>query len=189
MKLLASTIAHLSRRREQGRLPKLAAPSWVTPESPMHEAYSNSDLLLRSGEIRFAAIVSAHQSLYAPGHYDGAMYVVHADPEQAPDVVEGIASWLRGFTGTTPANPILATLAAAMAEPRALARTEIPTGLTFGRRMLVSSVVVRREELPDRRLRGGFVPILTHPRVQSVLALPEALWGNDLVEAWIDHGA
>jgi len=192
MRLFDSTRECLEDARRRKTVPRRSAPSFVVRCNVLGRAYAIQDRLLNEGELVFGAIVSVPSWLELAGSTDGSagfvLYTHDGAAQRSPMLIEGYGDWLRTTIGSTQAHPALTHIATALGG-HPIARTAVPTGFTVAVPYFVCAIPIRRIDLPGGRLRSSFLPILAHRDVDYALQLPLPLWGEDLIEAWVDRGA
>lgn len=182
MSLLDDTRKNLSKRGE------FQPPRWMRPTD---DNLRKGHKVLREGTLRFGALVVHDRHLELPGSADGTGLVVFSRSpavDRDPSRIELIVAWLRTLPEDGP-NPELRKLRRKLERTDSLPATPIPRGQTAGVPYFVGTASIRRGDLPGRRLRGRFLPILEHEDVDLIVTLPAELWADDLVAAWIDLGS
>lgn len=176
--------AHLSLR--------VARPSWMPRSDELNEVFRRQGKLMREGEIVWGALVQANMNLFKPGPHDHpAMAIYSSDPlfEHDPGRLRAIAHRLGELKGTTPSDPAERRLAEMITDEmeRGMGWT-VPKACTGGREVTSTTFMVFRRHLPDRVLRSGWFPLLTHRETPAVMIVPSNYWPGELVEIWMAGG-
>ena len=163
------------------------SPKWLTHRDPLSEVSRQQGLLLREGQIVWAALVMANNLLFKPGKEDcPALLVYSLDPwfESRPDELHAIARRIFELKNTEPAEPGLRALAKLVTEESDRGMGwRVPEALT-DKDVRGSIFMVFRQHIPMGQMCGERFPILVHPSTQAVLMLPFEGWPAELVKSW-----
>jgi hypothetical protein len=173
----------------------LPMPAWLRRETrdPLRQIYEVQRDLLIHGRIVWGCIVQANTTLFEPGADDHPAAIVYStDPsfDGNPEELEAIAGALYSVKGE-PTDTELAEFSRILADEttRSMA-LRVPPRLAGGREVIYTSVMIRRWDLPERRLSAGSFPVLILPeRTPCVLVAPWEWWSPALIAAWREPAA
>jgi hypothetical protein len=164
-------------------------PRWLEPADLISLIYKHYPNIVNRGEVRWAAVIHANSTLFAPGEGDSGAQVVYA-PAGAPLArVRAWASACYAVKNTTPADPAVHRLADMLTDEleRAL-NWLIPPILCGGASAITTVVMLPRELLPLGYLTCSFFPVFADPVTQMAVLVPSAWWPEVLVNRWILEG-
>lgn len=169
-----------------------ARPIWIKRSDELNEVFRRQGKLMREGDIVWGALVQANMHLFSPGPHDHPAMVIHSpDPffEDDPNRLRALGNRLFQLKNTTPASPDERRLAEMITDEmeRGMGWT-VPRACTGAREVTSTSVIVFRRHLPDRVLRCGWFPLLTHPETPAVMIVPSNYRPDELVEIWMEGG-
>lgn len=166
--------------------PKLHEPSWVNGDDQISRIYQNEKQILRRGVVRWAAVVQANNSLYAPGTETSGAQVIYSPSGVAPlDCLLATASRIFALKGTEPDHPEERRLANMITDEyeRAL-DWKVSTTLTDGFDMVTTIAMIARPQVPGRVLAQGYFPILADPETSLALLIPCEYWEKSFRDDW-----
>ncbi len=166
---------------------KQQVPAWAkAKQDDLWRIYAEQDRILRDGIACWAVFVQANSMLYDVGADDcPAQVIVAPDGDVALAELRSMVGKLFDLKGTPAADPQERRFGAMLADE--MGRTygfPVPRTLAGGRRVVSSTVMVYRRNLPGRRLVDGYAPALVHPKSHVVLLLPQRYWPGELVRKW-----
>jgi hypothetical protein len=164
-------------------------PRWLEPSDLISLIYKQYPNIVNRGEVRWAAVIHANNTLFAPGEGDSGAQVVYA-PGGAP--LARVRAWAMAcyaVKNTTPADPAVRRLADMLTDEleRAL-NWPVPPGLCGGASAITTVVMLPRELLPLGYLTCPFFPVFADPVTQMAVLVPSAWWPEVLVNRWILEG-
>jgi iron-sulfur cluster assembly protein len=173
----------------------MVPPPWVAarPDDLIGRIYANEKQIFRNGEVRWAAIVHANETMWHPGgdrSYSGAQ-VVYATRDDAPiDRLTDIAARCFALKGTKPGVPLERRLADMLTNEyeRAL-DWPVPSTLTGGLDVVTTIVMLPRDYLPGGFLVANWFPVLADPVTKMALLVSSRFWPPDLRAAWRNASA
>lgn len=166
--------------------PKPHMPGWVNSDDAISRIYLSHDQILRDGVVRWAAVVQANNSLYAPGTETSGAQVIYSPSGVAPlDCLLATASRIFALKGTEPEHPEERRLANMITDEyeRAL-DWKVPTTLTDGFDVVTTICMIARPYVPGRMLAQGFFPILANPETMLALLVPCEYWEKSFRDDW-----
>jgi hypothetical protein len=167
-------------------------PAWCDRSDRLGLFFENRNDLLKHGQVVWGHIVQANVALFSSGLFDSAANIVFpSDPSVVIDPAElaEVAERLFELKDTVPGDRQLATLAKHLSDEfdRAFGMP-VPNSLSPKFQSLMSSSVVARRHLPQRRLCFPLLPIIVSPRTpKTIMPLPSRYWPDELVEWWTDQ--
>jgi hypothetical protein len=187
----------LTRTRQRlGDPPRRVDPDLVRP-APLwamlgrEDPYQVGRRLFRDGHLVRAMTVRASSSLFEPGTAEGFAIVVHPAPGTAVsfEQLAVVAGEVGSLASRSPEDPEQAAVTGTLNGDGLFSKVPVPVAIAAGAPLFLSTVSVRPRDLPGRRMRSWFLPVLVHDAVPAVIVLPGGLWAPDLVTAWADLGA
>jgi hypothetical protein len=193
---LRETRATLARRQERmGSLAllrgRIAPPAWLSTddEDPLHLIYADQWILRRYGQVVWSHVAEANDLLGSDDGDDHPATVVWSlDPwfDRAVDDLRRIAEAVRDPPRAARPDSETARFARqAAAHVGRIMQWPLPAGLTGGRTVMLTSIVVHRDHLPGRILGAPLLPLLVAPgRTLAAMPLPAAEWSAGLRDLW-----
>ncbi|WP_374337995.1 hypothetical protein [Leeia sp.] len=166
-------------------------PGWMESRDPLFKVWEEQRLLVQRGRVVWGALVQANSQLFQWGDMDCPAQLVYSpEPsfDAAPQRLRAVGQAIFDLKHTRPDSPELQVLADSVTQE--LERSFgllLPASLGATEDMATSSFMVYRQHLPDGFLRGGVFPILTAPGTRSVMILPYAYWGPDMLQLWMQR--
>lgn len=170
--------------------PVLAVPPlWMFTLNNLCLIYFDQINLLRKGHIVWGSLVQANEALFEPGRTDLPASVIYSpDPyfDKDLDLLNRIARSIFELKGTRPSNPELLKLAQCVTnEFNYVMKKRIPMGLTEGKQVYMTTIMVSRKHLPGRILSFGNFPLLVLPeKTNATLILPSCFWPEEFKTFW-----
>lgn len=159
-----------------------------TMNSGERAAYDAFEELLESGEVVWAALTLARNDLFGKGDHNGRGVVVYCPELHVHDDLERLVEASQALDRFRSSQSLAATDKPFKKQlndnnewfpPRAL-----PTSIADDPRVWVSSVLVVRKHLPKRRLLASCLPLLVHPKQNTVAILPDRYWPREMKDYW-----
>ncbi|MCC6698235.1 MAG: hypothetical protein IT365_21610 [Candidatus Hydrogenedentes bacterium] len=162
------------------RYVRIKPPNWMDSDDDLMEIYRQQDLLIREGEIVWAAVVQANELLFDKGPEDHPAMVVYCPDrsvDSRPEWLGELASYLFDLKNTTPQDAGERQLADMITDEleRGLGWT-VPASITGGMVVRSTSVMVIRRHLPGGVLAETFLPLLIHPDTVATMIVPYKYW-------------
>lgn len=158
------------------------------PPDPTAKLYDHYRQTLKRGVVRWAAVVQANHTLYAPGRWSSMAQVVYAEDEVSLIETCEIAERTAATKGTMPTDPAVRKVADMLADEMERALDwPLPEALSGGRRAYTTITPVHRATVPDRFMGLGYFPVLADPATKYTAMVPAAYWPEALVEQWRDR--
>jgi hypothetical protein len=182
-------LAAVPRTRDDLERLRFHAPHWMTSKDGLRPQIEHQAKLLTEGELHWGFVHRANGSLFGP--YGGPAApgtVIHGDDavlDRSPHRLEWASTTLhQGASGPEPRDPVAKRVVSYLADELDRATfVPLPTAWTEGLPLFMSTVLIVRERLPERRLTSSYVPLLVHHEARSVMLLPSELWTRDLAAA------
>jgi hypothetical protein len=193
---IASTRAAVAEhQRRMGSLEllrqRIHPPAWLTTEDedPLHIVFADQWILRKHGSVLWGHIVEANDLLRTADREDHPATVAWSlDPwfDRAVDDLRRIASALADPELRRRRDGETARFARRLDEHVGrIMQWPVPTTLTGGRQVLLTSILVHRPHLPDGRLDASLLPLLLAPgRSQAAMILPMGEWTAELRDLW-----
>lgn len=171
---------------------KMRAPFWMTPLDRLYLVYRQQDHLLEQGQVVWGCIVQANTLLFKTGRGDHPAAVLYSpDPffDEDVDLLLRIAYGIYSLKGTLPLDETLARFAHMITnEMERQLRLPLPLGMTEGREVFYTTIMVPRKHLPDRKLSQGVFPLLISPeQTPAAMILPSTFWPEPLTRLWVSN--
>lgn len=170
--------------QERGYL-QIAPPSWIHGD-PLERLCEAFPQLLEHGRVVWARLVQANDALFHPGDNNSPAEVLY-DPQGrlTPQELAPLARRLFELKNTQPLDAGLARIAEHLtAEITRAFGMAVPPGIS-NKGLLISTVLVMRQHLPNRRLSLGYFPVLISERCPGcAMILPSRWWPQALIQAW-----
>ena len=170
------------------RKDRLKMPPWMKKSGDwLRGVYTAQSALYEDGILVLCAVVQANTSLYKWGCANCPADVVFSpDPhfENHPDALTEVALSLyrlKGKTGLPEEEQLVADHLAD--EKERLFYHRLPDSLGGGREIYLTTIMVHRRHLPQRRLIRSLYPLLVSPdRTDAAILLPKWYWSQDFYE-------
>jgi len=166
--------------------PKPHMPGWANADAEISKIYQSHNQILCHGVVRWAAVVQANNSLYAPGTETSGAQIVYSPSGVAPlDCLLATSSRIFALKGTEPEHPEERRLANMITDEyeRAL-DWKVPTTLTDGFDVVTTIGMIPRTYVPGRILAQGYFPILADPKTSLALLVPSQYWEKSFRGEW-----
>jgi iron-sulfur cluster assembly protein len=174
---------------------KMVPPLWLAarPDDLVAQIYATEKQIFRNGELRWAAIVHANETMWRPEpgrSYSGAQIVYAAHGDATVDQLTDIAARCFALKGTKPENSLERRLADMLTNEyeRAL-DWSVPGTLTGGLDVLTTIVMLPRDYLPGAFLVANWFPIIADPESKMALLVSSRFWPAALRAAWRNASA
>lgn len=145
--------------------------------------------LIQRGLVVWGAVAQANVLLHTIGGGDAPANVVVSEDatlDERPEFLVSVAKAVFTLKNTTPDDPDLMEIATTISdESNAVAKLRVPTKLTDGLQVFLTSTFVNRCCLPGRVLAGHFFPILIdRDDYENNCVLPAEFWPAKLAAEW-----
>jgi hypothetical protein len=145
--------------------------------------------LLRRGAIVWGAVAQANEVLFSRGRWDAPANIIWSRDtifEGRPEDLVEVTSAIFDLKNTAPEDAELADMARTITdELNAVVNFEVPSKLTGGRRVAMTTTLINRGCLPGGLLAGRFFPLLIDAESpETNCVLPAPFWPADLVTSW-----
>lgn len=191
---IMSTSFHKNKSKIQ--LP--SKPSWLGGDDELSKLYSEFPMLIKWGEVYYSYIVQANRTLFNKPTARSASASVaevvfnHKRPKTSisdPLIMKSFAHYLFECKERDPEdNPewIREAVAVIAGEiDRSRVKINADDGGDFAMNLTMQSVLVFREHLPKKVLKGGIIPIIAAPtKCFSIMVLPCKYWANGFTRYW-----
>lgn len=164
-------------------------PSWLTRDDLVSRIFDHHRGIVDRGEVRWAAVIHANNTLFSPGTSQSGAQVIYA-LEDVP--LARLRKWARAcyaVKGTAPGDPAIAKLAHKLTDEleRAL-DWPVPPSLCEGGRAITTVVELPRELLPLGFMTCPFFPVFADPQTKMAVVVPSGWWPAELVNYWVGMG-
>ena len=167
---------------------KAWAPTWAWSDS-INVIYKNQRALLNHGQVVWAHIVQANVLLFEPGADDCpalAIYGTSTSLDGDIELLEITARDLFSLKGTEPRDPELRIFADKITDEMSTPmKLKVPSSMTDGLDLFLTTIMVPRKHLPNRRLSLSFFPLLIAPKkTKATLIVPSQFWPRNFIRVW-----
>jgi len=176
-------------------------PAWATDVPSFRRTWQRTEALARDGVVVWGQLVMANGDLFQEGPDDAPAAIVYSfDPifDRHPEWLEPVARQIYAFyegDEELSDDPLAACpLAPSVANLRHRVRTgtdhdlayRVPTMLSGGRVVYLTSLMVHRVHLPGGVLRGERMPLLAerHLDEPTTMIVPSDRWPDSLRASW-----
>ena len=151
--------------------------------------YAKQGTVRRQGEVVWGHIVQANNQLFQEGSLDLPADVLYSfDPyfDTAVDELGEIAGGLFELKDSRPRDKSLRPIANHLTDETTRAwKLPVPTAVTGGREVFLTTIMVVRKHLPQRHLAAPFFPLLAcRSGTAAALIVPHRYWPPELLEFW-----
>ncbi|MCM1168182.1 MAG: hypothetical protein NC401_19530 [Ruminococcus sp.] len=188
--------ANFHKFKEKINLPP--KPPWLKEDDELAKLYSEQHILMKWGEVYYSCLVQANRVLFnAPTSRSPAASVAevvfnHKRPKTSisdPLIMSSFAHYLYECKQRKPEeNPEWIREAAAVAAgeiDRSRVVIKADDGDDFPMNLTMQSVIVFREHLPKKVLKGSLIPIIAAPtKCFSIMVLPCRYWSGGFTKYW-----
>jgi hypothetical protein len=191
--VLADIVRVVGRPPRQGLLTPIyrtpVRPGWCGRHDLIRRIYDEYPAIIHRGEVRWAAVIHANNTLHAPGDGDSGAQVVYAPDGASLAQVRAWASVCYAVKNTTPADPAVRRIADMLTDEleRAL-DWPVPATLGGGANAITTVVMLPRKLLPLGFLTCPFFPVFADPVTKMAVVVPSGWWPASLVNLWIAMG-
>ena len=145
--------------------------------------------LAEKGRVVWAAIAQANDQIFSEGQHDLPCNTIFSTSpyfDARPHHLLRIADQIYKLKETTPADPVLAKVAAVITdEQNGVFNWRLPRKITDGHSAFFTCTMLNRTRMPRRVLEGRLLPIVVAPdTIQSNMVLPLSCWAPGLVDRW-----
>lgn len=171
---------------------RMVPPGWLGKKDELWPLIENQDLLLKEGTVVWGRIVQANSLLFTPDLYRDcpATVIFSEDPNDAhpPEVLEDIARSLFRLKSRTEFQDGEEQRYGHMLADERIRGLDwyAPTSLSRGRKVRSTTILLPRKHLLAYQLAQSMFPILIHPKVPTVILLPERFWSDSFREWWME---
>lgn len=146
--------------------------------------------VFQDGVVVWAHLIQANNSLFKRGKIDHGGEIVYSleNPNAAtPQYLEQVARRLFALKGTKPVQNDLRFIADYLTDEHTrVYGLPVPSELSPRAKCLISTTYFSRRQLPDRRLRAAFFPVVVLPFEPHVaLPMPKKYWPQSFVRWWL----
>ena len=171
----------------------LLPPYYLSRSDGLRKFFAEYRTLYEKGNVYYGSIVQANKLLfkYYPqtNHPADIIYSEDEAAEENPLILRSIASELYGYKNNYGISVPNEHKAAAIAVRDELDRTSSQfVSEEYGIKVYFRSIIVFRQHIPGRKLKGAIVPVLAAKKyADSVMILPEKYWTEKLKKMYKKH--
>ncbi len=160
----------------------------MDPEDPLLRAVQGWEVSQREGRTTWGSVLLAEKALFQGGGSDHAGMVIWSPTgefDRHPEKLRRIGQTIFAQRDADDADPDLEALRAVIRDPaQRVAGFWVPSKLTGGSPVFLSSVILHRRHLPRGLLLRDLVPLRVGEEWDFPVVVPASHWGPQLTDWW-----
>ncbi|MCK9480118.1 MAG: hypothetical protein M0R40_11600 [Firmicutes bacterium] len=161
-------------------------PYW-TKSHEIGNQYKMQNVFLTQGQVYYASLVQANVALFQPGLQNHGAEILFstdnyfdAQPLRLREIARELFQYKNKDAKDIPKH--LADIISIISnEHKYIFNVKVPTEITDGREVFITTLIIHRHHLPKRKLVSGLFPIIALPdKVNACMVLPKRFWTEEM---------